>query len=139
MSKPWAVAVIGILIGLVLGLMMIGIGGRRIRRAEEIQKRAESQLQIALDYAVRQAGDKAKDADDALRRNNWGVASQDLNELNELVSLMEQVAPEEKQAAVRQVRQALNDVQTAVGEQSQDARGKLDALRSALDGLGETR
>ena len=99
MGRPWAVAVIGILIGLVLGLIMIGIGGRRIRRAEEIRQRAESQLQIALDFALRQAADRAKDVDDALRRNNWGVGSQQLNDVNELVSLMEQVAPGGKQVS----------------------------------------
>lgn len=137
MSKPWLVAAVGILIGLVLGLTMIGIGGRRIGRAEEIRKQAESQLHVALDYAVRQAAGKATEVDDALRRSNWGVASQKLSDLNEIVSLMEQVAPQGKQRAVAQVRQALNEVQTAVGAQSPDARSSLDALRASLDGLAE--
>jgi len=137
MGRPWAVAVVGIVIGLVLGLITMGIGARRIRQAEEMRTRAEAQVQIALDYAAQHAADKANEVDNALRRSNWGVASQALNEVNELVSLMEQVAPLPKQGAVAQVRQTLGDVQAAVGEQSPDARNSLDALRSALDTLGQ--
>jgi len=136
-GSGWKVALVGILIAVVIGLIMIAIGSAKIRRGAQMQKEAESRLLIALDYAVEQAGSEAKSVDDALLKSNWGDASIRLGQLAATVALIEQVAPARLHGDVQAVKDALAKVQQAATEQSKDWRDRLDELRAAISSLGE--
>jgi len=131
----WLVAVVGLLIAVLIGWVMMTIGARRVESAEQIRQQAESRLLVALDFAVELASDEAKSVDDALLSSNWGSAARRLAQVSNAVNLMDQVAPESRQKQVDEVLELLSQLQGAIGDQSSDARDRLDAFRTALDGL----
>ena len=131
----WLVAVVGLLIAVLVGWVMMTIGARRVESAEQMRKQAESRLLVALDFAVELASDEAKSVDDALLSSNWGSAARRLAQVSNAVNLMDQVAPESRQKQVDEVLELLSQLQGAIGDQSSDARDRLDAFRTALDGL----
>ena len=131
----WLVAVVGLLIAVLIGWVMMTIGARRVESAEQMRKQAESRLLVALDFAVELASDEAKSVDDALLSSNWGSAARRLAQVSNAVNLMDQVAPESRQKQVDEVLELLSQLQGAIGDQSSDARDRLDAFRTALDGL----
>lgn len=129
------IAVIGLLIALVLGWAMIAIGAGKMRGAKQIQAGAEAKSAIAVEFAAEQSVAWAQEARLALNKGNWGAAQTRLARVNDLVTLMEQVAPEGKREAVSQVRDRLGEVQQLVGEQSKDSADALDLLATDIDGL----
>ena len=131
----WLVAVVGLLIAVLIGWVMMTIGAKRVESAEQMRKQAESRLLVALDFAVELASDEAKSVDDALLSSNWGSAARRLAQVSNAVNLMDQVAPESRQKQVDEVLELLSQLQGAIGDQSSDARDRLDAFRTALDGL----
>lgn len=131
----WMVAIVGLLIAVLIGGVMIKIGANRVESAEQIRQQAESRLLVALDFAVELAADEAKSVDDALLASNWGSAARRLAQVSNAVNLMDQVASDSKQQQVDEVREMLSQLQGAIGDQSKDARDRLDVFRTALDGL----
>ena len=131
----WLVAIVGLLIAVLIGWVMMTIGAKRVESAEQMRKQAESRLLVALDFAVELASDEAKSVDDALLSSNWGSAARRLAQVSNAVNLMDQVAPESRQKQVDEVLELLSQLQGAIGDQSKDARDRLDAFRTALDGL----
>ena len=131
----WLVAVLGLVVAVLIGLAMMAIGAKRVEQAEQVRQQAESRLLVALDFAVELAADEAKSVDDALLASNWGSAARRLAQVSNAVNLMAQVAPDSKQQQVDEVRELLSQLQGAIGDQSKDARDRLDAFRTALDGL----
>ena len=131
----WLVAILGLLLAVLIGWAMMAIGARRVEQAEQVRQKAESRLLVALDSAVALAADEAKSVDDALLSSNWGSAGRRIPDLTNAVTLMDQVAPEGKRQQVDEVRELLSQLQGAIGDQSKDARDRLDAFRTALDGL----
>jgi hypothetical protein len=128
----WLVAILGLAVALILGWALISIGAGRIKRAEQTQREAESRLHIALDFAAGEALQGVRDTRVLLRNQNWGEGRSHLNRVNELVTLMEEVAPEGKQQAVRDIRDTLGRLQSAVGEQSKGAGEILDGLEGQI-------
>jgi hypothetical protein len=118
---------------------MMGIGARRLRDAERVRSGAEARLMAAVEFAVGEAISQAQEARLAINKNNWGEAQTRLSRANDLVTLIEQVAPEGKRSAVGQVRNRLNETQRLTGERSQDALASLDSLITDLDGLREKK
>ena len=131
----WLVAILGLVVAVLVGWAMMAIGARRVEQAEQVRQQAESRLLVALDFAVELAADEAKSVDDALLASNWGSAARRLAQVSNAVNLMAQVAPDSKQQQVDEVRELLSQLQGAIGDQSKDARDRLDAFRTALDGL----
>ena len=131
----WLVAVVGLLIAVLVGWVMMTIGAKRVESAVQMRQQAESRLLVALDFAVELASDEAKSVDDALLSSNWGSAARRLAQVSNAVNLMDQVAPESRQKQVDEVLELLSQLQGAIGDQSSDARDRLDAFRTALDGL----
>jgi hypothetical protein len=133
----WRITATGILIALLIGIITIAIGNRKIRQGVQMKKEAESRLQIALNYAADQALTSAQSIDESLLKGNWGEASSKLSGLSSAVTLMEQVRPDSRREEVTKIKEALELLQTAVGNRSDDWRDRLDALRSALGVLRE--
>jgi hypothetical protein len=131
----WLIALIGLAIAVLLGWAMMSIGARRIAVAKEMKAQAQDRLYVAVEFSAEQAVGKLQDARRDLRRQNWGSAQGALSEVEDCVTFMEQVAPEDRVKQVRQVRERIGELQSAVGEQSEDAMDRLDALEAALDEL----
>jgi hypothetical protein len=131
----YLIAVIGLVIAVALGWAMMAIGARRLADAERVREQAEGRLLVAVSFAAREAVTQAQEARVSIIRSNWGDAQRRLSRVNELVTLLEQVAPDADREAVNQVRDRTGEVQRLVGEQSTDALSALDALITDLDGL----
>jgi len=131
----YTVAGVGLVLAVVLGWALMGIGSRRLKEAERVRTAAESQLLIALDFAADAAMERAQQARLSINKNNWGEAQTTLARMTELLTLMEQVAPERKRNEVSQVRQQLEEAQQLAGEKSPNALATLDALATNLDAL----
>ena len=134
-QAAWLIAVVGLLIAVVLGWAMMAIGSARMRRAGQIQATAEAKNAIALEFAAEQSVSWAQEARLALNKGNWGAAQTRLSRVNDLVTLMEQVAPEGSRQGVSQVRERLAEVQQLVGDQSKDSGAALDLLVTDIDAL----
>jgi len=134
-ATGWTVAIVGLLIAVLIGWAMMAVGANRVKSAEQVRQQAESRLLVALDFAVELAANEAKSVDDALLASNWGSAARRLAQVSNAVNLMGQVAPDSKQPQVDEARELLSQLQGAIGDQSSDARDRLDAFRTALDGL----
>jgi len=135
----WLIAVIGLLIAVILGWAMMAIGAGRLEAAKKTRSDAEGRLLIALDYAAREAMREAQGAQVAINKNNLGEAAARLSRANDLVTLMEQVAPESMRSEVNDVRNSLSEAQQQVGARSQDAAQTLNTLITQLDGLTAKR
>jgi len=135
----WLVAIIGLIIAALLGWAMMAIGARRLEQAKKLRAESEGRLMAAVEFAAREATREAQDAQVALNHSNWGEVGTRLARVGELVTLMEQVAPESQSGAVRDIRSRLGDAQRLAGEQSKDAPQSLSALVAALDGLRRNR
>ncbi len=131
----WKVAAVGILIALVIGLTMIAIGVRKIKRGAEMQQQAELRLQDVMQYLAADAKAQADQMDEYLRQSNWGLAAKRMGKLVEAITLIDQIAPRAKRAEVEQVKEARERVQKALDERAEDWRDRLDQLRAALDEL----
>ena len=131
----YLIAVIGLVIAVALGWAMMAIGARRLADAERVREQAEGRLLVAVSFAAREAVTQAQEARVSIIRSNWGDAQRRLSRVNELVTLLEQVAPDADREAVNQVRDRTGEVQRLVGEQSTDALSALDTLITDLDGL----
>ncbi len=55
-----------------------------------------------------------------------------LSSVEDHITFIEQVAPDEKSKQVGRIRAGIGDLQRAVGKQSADAVKQLDALEAAL-------
>lgn len=128
----WLVAIIGLLIAALMGWALMSVGARRIQQAEQTKVAAEAKLETALTFAAAGAVDELRRARLALHNNNWGSAQTVLSRVEDYVTLMEQVAPEGRRKAVADIRGAMGELQSAVGEQSKDAAERLDSLEAAL-------
>jgi hypothetical protein len=131
----YLIAVIGLVIAVALGWAMMAIGARRLADAERVREQAEGRLLVAVSFAAREAVTQAQEARVSIIRSNWGDAQRRLSRVNELVTLLEQVAPDADREAVNQVRDRTGEVQRLVGEQSTDALSALDTLITDLDAL----
>jgi type II secretory pathway pseudopilin PulG len=131
----YLIAVIGLVIAVALGWAMMAIGARRLADAERVREQAEGRLLVAVSFAAREAVTQAQEARVSIIRSNWGDAQRRLSRVNELVTLLEQVAPDADREAVNQVRDRTGEVQRLVGEQSTDALSALDTLITDLDRL----
>jgi hypothetical protein len=135
----WVIAVVGLLIAIILGWAMMAIGSRRLDSANKIRSDSEGRLLIAVDFAAQEGMKASQDAQVAINRSNWGQAGSALARVNDLVTLMEQVAPEDKRSAVSDARNSLSDAQKQAGSQSQDAVQGINTLITKLDGLREKK
>ncbi len=128
----WLVAIIGLVIAGLVGWATISIGTRRIQDAEQTKVEVQSQLRIAVTFAANQAVAKLREARLELHNKNWGSAQMVLSSVEDHITFIEQVAPDEKSKQVGRIRAGIGDLQRAVGKQSADAVKQLDALEAAL-------
>jgi len=138
MSTGWlglVIAVAGLVIAILLGWALMAIGANRLDQANKIRASAERRLMTAMGFAAEEAMRDAQQADIAIRRSNWGEAQTRLSRVNELVTLMEQIAPASRSTAVRRLRERLAEAQQLVGNQSEGATQVTDALVTDLDDL----
>ena len=131
----WTVGIIGLLVAALLGWIMMSIGSARINHGRDLQAEADLRLQSALSPIAEEAYTQAQSVDRALRRNNWGDASQELSRLDRLADLMERIAPADKQKTASQLRSSLQDLRSALDNQSAKSRDLLDNIMVSLDQL----
>lgn len=131
----WMVAGLGLLLALALGWAMLAIGAARLRKADEIRTAAETKNRVALTYATNQAMGQAQEARMAVTRSNWGQAQTSLSRINDVVTLMEQVAPEDRRRDVAEARKQLAEAQRLAGQHSAKTVDAVDALTVTLDKL----
>jgi len=134
----WLVAAVGLLIAIILGWATMAIGSRRLEAAKQIRSESEGRMMIAVDFAAEDAMRTSQDAQVAISKSNWGQAGSALARVNNLVALMEQVAPEGKRSAIGDIRNSLSNAQQQVASQSQDAVQEINTLIAELDGLRES-
>lgn len=137
--RGWLVAIIGLVAAALLGWALMAIGAKRLEDARKIRAESEGRLMVAVDFAAREAMREAQDAQMAVNSSNWGEAGSRLSRVNELVTLMEQVAAEGERRAVGDVRNRLGEAQRSVGQQSKEAGQSVSALVTALDVLREKK
>jgi len=138
-ASGYLIAVIGLALAIVLGWAMMKIGEKKLRDASKIQAEAEGRLAIAISFMAREAMRYNQEASISLNRSNWGEAQMSLLRVDELVTLMEQVAPEARLQAVKEVRHRLSEAQRLTEEQSGHAPQAVNALAAQLDELRSAR
>ncbi|UCC67210.1 MAG: hypothetical protein JSV79_08705 [Armatimonadota bacterium] len=133
----WLVAVIGLAIAVALGWGMMSIGAARLKNAEQIRLEAESKLQMEIGFGARRAIDELLPVRLALHSNNWGAASDALSPVEDCAEFIQRIAPEGRLDSVAQVSKKLDDLQSAIRDQSKDAMDRLTALEAALNELAQ--
>ena len=134
-AKGWLVGVIGVLIAVLLGWVLMTIGSNRIKQAEQVKVAAESRLNVALSFVAIEAIDELRQARLALHNKNWGSAQMTLSGVEDKVTFLRQIAPDERKNEVSAVADQLAELQKAAGEQSKDVMERVDALEAALDAM----
>ena len=134
-AKGWLVGVIGVLIAVLLGWVLMTIGSNRIKQAEQVKVAAESRLNVALSFVAVEAIDELRQARLALHNKNWGSAQMTLSGVEDKVTFLRQIAPDERKNEVSAVADQLAELQKAAGEQSKDVMERVDALEAALDAM----
>jgi len=134
-AKGWLVGVIGVLIAVLLGWVLMTIGSNRIKQAEQVKVAAESRLNVALSFVAVDAIDELRQARLALHNKNWGSAQMTLSGVEDKVTFLRQIAPDERKNEVSAVADQLAELQKAAGEQSKDVMERVDALEAALDAM----
>lgn len=127
----WIVAVVGLVIALLLGWVLMGIGSSKLEQARKEQE----PLRNAVSFIATDGAGAARDAATAVANNNWGEAQQRLARVNEVVTALERAKSKENTRQIEQARRALGQAQTAIGEQSRDARDTVDRLVASLEDL----
>ena len=127
----WIIAVVGLIIALLLGWVLMGIGARRLAQA----RREQEPLRNAVSFMATEAAGAARGAATAVASDNWGEAQQRLTRVNEIVTGLERAKSNGNARQIEQVRRALGQAQTAVGERSRDAGDAVEGLVSALEDL----
>ena len=122
------IAVVGLVIALLLGLVLMKIGGNQMEAA----KRTERPYQIAFALLAQNAVDAVGEAQSSLNTQDWGQAQRALDAAGKIVTQMETAASEADREQVGRARQALGDAQTAVGKQADDASDKVTVLKDQL-------
>ena len=134
-AKGWLVGVIGVLIAVLLGWVLMTIGSNRIKQAEQVKVAAESRLNVALSFVAVEAIDELRQARLALHNKNWGSAQMTLSGVEDKVTFLRQIAPDERKNEVSAVADQLAELQKAAGEQSKGVMERVDALEAALDAM----
>jgi biopolymer transport protein ExbB/TolQ len=127
----WAIAVAGLIIAFLLGWALMAVGAGRLAEA----RREQQPLRNAVSFMATEAVGTAREAATAVASNNWGEAQQRLTRVNEIVTALERAKSDQNARQIEQVRRALGQAQTAVGEQDRNARDAIDRLISALEAL----
>jgi biopolymer transport protein ExbB/TolQ len=127
----WIIAVVGLIIAFLLGWALMGIGSSRLAEA----RREQQPLRNAVSFMATEALGAAREAAAAVASSNWGEAQQRLTRVNEIVTGLERAKSNENARQIEQVRRALGQAQTAVGEQDRSARDAVDRLIAALEAL----
>jgi biopolymer transport protein ExbB/TolQ len=127
----WAIAVAGLIVAFLLGWALMGIGSSRLAEA----RREQEPLRNAVSFMATEAVGAAREAATAVASNNWGEAQQRLTRVNEIVTALERAKSDANARQIEQVRRALSQAQTAVGEQNRSARDAVDRLISSLEAL----
>jgi hypothetical protein len=138
-AKGWLVGVIGVVIAVLLGWVLMAIGSNRIKQAEQVRVAAESRLNVALSFVAVEAIDELRQARLALHNKNWGSAQTTLSGVEDKVTFLRQIAPDERKNEVSAVADQLAEVQKAAGEQSKDVMERVDALEAALDAMTQAK
>jgi hypothetical protein len=133
--KGWKIAIIGLAIALVIGLLLMKIGANRIKEAEQTRVTSESKLQVAVAFAAQGAIDELRRARLAINASNWGSAQSALLAVGQRVDLIQQIAPERRKSDAAELVSLKDELATAVSEHSPDAATKVDALEAALDAI----
>ncbi len=127
----WIIAVVGLIIALLLGWVLMSVGSSKLEQA----RREQEPLRNAVSFIATEGVGATRDAATAVANNNWGEAQQRLARVNEIVTALERAESTENTPQIEQARRALGQAQTAVGEQSRDARDTVDRLVSSLEAL----
>jgi biopolymer transport protein ExbB/TolQ len=127
----WAIAVAGLIVAFLLGWALMGIGSSRLAEA----RREQEPLRNAVSFMATEAVGAAREAATAVASNNWGEAQQRLTRVNEIVTALERAKSDANARQIEQVRRALSQAQTAVGEQNRSARDAVDRLIASLEAL----
>jgi len=138
-AKGWMVGLIGVVIAIALGSILIKIGAAKIDSAKAIRVAAESKLQVAVASAADDAIEQLRQARLAVNGTNWGSAQTTLSKVDSKVTLIRQTAPDNRQSDADELRRLMDDVLSAVTQQSPDASAKLDSLEAALDRMREAK
>jgi hypothetical protein len=122
------IAIIGLIVALLLGLGLMKVGSNRLEAA----KRTERPYQIAFALLAQNGVSAVSRAQSSLNTKDWGQAQRSLDDAGTIITQMETAASEADRTPVSQVRSALGDAQTAVGQQSADAPDKVQKLQDLL-------
>jgi len=125
------IAVVGLIIALLLGLLLMKVGGNRMEAA----KKTERPYQIAFALLAQNGVEAANRAQSSLNTKDWGQAQRALDDAGKIVTQLETAASEADREQVGRVRQALGEAQTAVGKQADDAPDKVTTLKDLLQGF----
>jgi len=131
----WMVAIIGLLIAALLGWALMSIGAARLKQGEQLRLEAESKLEMEIGFGARRAIDELLPVRLAVHSNNWGAALDALSPVEDCVEFIQRIAPEGRRGSVAQVSKNLEDLQSAIRDQSKEAMDRLTALEAALNEL----
>ena len=134
-AKGWLVGVIGVAIALLLGWVLMGIGSNRIKQAEQVKVAAESRLNVAVSFVAGDAIEGLRLARLALHNKNWGSAQMTLSAVEDKVTFLGQIAPEDRKGEVSAAADQLAELQKATAEQSKDVMERVDALEAVLHAM----
>jgi hypothetical protein len=127
-TTGWTVAIVGLLVALLLGLGLMRIGKQRMAKAAELARPYTVAFAALAENALAPLGK----AQDSVTSKDWGQAQTALDEAGKVVTQMEAAASDENRGPVQQVRQALGDAQSKVGQQAGDTGDKLKDLQTRL-------
>ncbi len=131
----WKVAIVGLLIAGLVGWISLSIAGRKMERAVQMQREAESKLEVEVKFGARKALEELRPARLALHNDNWGEAADELGAVRDYIELMQRVAAKGSQSEVEKVSKEFEQLEAAIEEQSKNAMDDMTALEGALDEL----
>ena len=125
------IAVVGLIVALLLGLLLMKVGGNRMEAA----KKTERPYQIAFGLLAGNGVEAVNRAQSSLNTKDWGQAQRALDDAGKIVTQMETAASEADREQVGRVRQTLGEAQTTVGKQADDAPDRVTTLKDLLQGF----
>ncbi|GEM_PF-1369446 len=134
-ATGWLIAIAGLVLAVLVGWIMLSIGARRIEHAQQLRTAAESQLEMAMEFAAEDAIEAVRAARLELQRGNWGRVEAHVRRADDLVAFMAQMAPERSRRPVAALREELSQLQRAVEGRAGDTGQRLNRFETALDDL----
>jgi len=127
----WMIAVGGLIVAAFFGFLLMWVGSNRMKSAKQL----EQPYHLAFGYIANDADIQIKNAEGAIKSNNWGEAQDFLNAAGQAISSMELATSDPDKDRVHQIRITLGEVQTAVGNRDPSAADKADNLSKQLEGF----